>query len=176
MEYIRGSHKKGQTVTHTCCLGNTWYTETSLADVAAQLGLPDAADRATLVPARAGDVIFFGPTMVHRRRAGAPPPPGAGGDELDFFYGLKNSLVIAEPGATVAPGSPAMDAWASIDRSEVQEAGLNTKAAAIDLDPIVTGPWMDIWNITHRNRHVDRCVASLPAAVRAAVDGTRTDL
>ncbi|KAH8061371.1 phytanoyl-CoA dioxygenase [Aureococcus anophagefferens] len=162
MEYIRGSHKKGQTVTHT-----------------------------------AGDVIFFGPTMVHRSiknsgstirwsadlrwhqvgGPGAPPPPErAGGDELDFFYGLKNSLVIAEPGATVAPGSPAMDAWASIDRSEVQEAGLNTKAAAIDLDPIVTGPWMDIWNITHRNRHVDRYVASLPAAVRAAVDGTRTDL
>ncbi|KAH8092443.1 phytanoyl-CoA dioxygenase [Aureococcus anophagefferens] len=95
----------------------------------------------------AGDVIFFGPTMVHRSiknsgstirwsadlrwhqvgGPGAPPPPErAGGDELDFFYGLKNSLVIAEPGA-VAPGSPAMDAWASIDRSEVQEAGLNTK-------------------------------------------------
>ena len=32
---------------------------------------------------------------------------------------------------------------------------------------------MDIWNITHRNRHVDRYVASLPAAVRAAVDGVR---
>ena len=162
MEYVRGSHRSGQTVTHTCCLGNTWYTETSLDDVAAQLGLPDAADRATLVPARAGDVIFFGPTMVHRSiknsgstirwsadlrwhqvgGPGAPPPAErAGGDELDFFYGLKNSLVIAEPGATVAPGSPAMDAWASIDRSEVQEAGLNTKAAAIDLDPIVTGPW-----------------------------------
>ena len=197
MEYIRGSHLSGQTVTHTCCLGNTWYTETSLDDVAAQLGLPDAADRAVLVPARAGDMIFFGPTMVHRSiknsgstirwsadlrwhqvgGPGAPPPPErAGGDELDFFYGLKNSLVIAEPGATVAPGSPAMDAWASIDRSEVQEAGLNTKAAAIDLDPIVTGPWMDIWNITRRNRHVDRYVASLPAAVRAAVDGARTDL
>lgn len=197
MEYVRGSHLSGQTVTHTCCLGNTWYTETSLAEVAAQLGLPDAADRAVLVPARAGDMIFFGPTMVHRSiknsgstirwsadlrwhqvgGPGAPPPPErAGGDELDFFYGLKNSLVIAEPGVTVAPGSPAMDAWASIDRSEVQEAGLNTKAAAIDLDPIVTGPWMDIWNITHRNRHVDRYVASLPAAVRAAVDGARTDL
>ena len=50
------------------------------------------------------------------------------------------------------------------------------EAAAIDLDPIVTGPWMDIWNITHRNRHVDRYVASLPAAGRAAVDGARTDL
>ena len=53
MEYVRGSHRSGQTVTHTCCLGNTWYTETSLDDVAAQLGLPDAADRAVLVPAGA---------------------------------------------------------------------------------------------------------------------------
>lgn len=35
---------------------------------------------------------------------------------------------------------------------------------------------MDIWNITHRNRHVDRYVASLPAAVRAAVERARTDL
>ena len=35
---------------------------------------------------------------------------------------------------------------------------------------------MDIWNITDRNSNVDRYVASLPAAVRAAVDGARTDL
>ena len=195
MEYVRGSHRSGQTVTHTCCLGNTWYTETSLDDVAAQLGLPDAADRATLVPARAGDVIFFGPTMVHRsiKNSGstirwsadlrwhqvggedAPPPSdGAEGSELDFFYGLKNSLIVREPGVTVTAGSPALEAWADIDRSEVQEAGLNTKAAEIDLDPIVTGPWMDVWNITHRNRHVDRYVESLPS--HAAVDATRSDL
>ena len=69
-------------------------------------------------------------------------------------------------------GSPALEAWADIDRSEVQEAGLNTKAAEIDLDPIVTGPWMDVWNTTHRNRHVDRYVESPPshAAVGPALE------
>ena len=53
MEYVRGSHKKGQTVTHTCCLGNTWYTETSLDDVAAQLGLPGTSVWQEASPTRA---------------------------------------------------------------------------------------------------------------------------
>lgn len=183
MEYIRGSHVRGRTITHTCCLGNTWYTETDLETARAELEMPDAEDRAVLVPAQAGDMIFFGPTVLHRsipnrgdtirwsadlrwHEVGGqaqPAPSNISTSPLDWFYGLKDSLVIREGGKPVLQGLSAMDEWANVDRSEVQEAGLKTKAA-LDLDPIVTGPWMDLWDITHRNRHVDRYLDSLTPA------------
>lgn len=204
LEFVAGSHAAGRTLRHTCCAADTWRTETTLATCSAELGM-DCAAAATAAPARKGDVVFYGPTVVYRTApnrdekmrwsldvrfhevagADAPAPGRKKGAHQDWFYGVKDSIVVRTSGGrNVTRGDSEMVDWAAVDRSERQEAFLNTKRRGgrtsenglYDLDPVITGPWMSTWTLAHRNRHVDRYLRAQPKSVREAAFGEGAEL
>ena len=69
--------------------------------------------------------------------------PGKTAD--DWFYGLKDSLVIRDP--SKKNFVPDWGSWANIDRTEVQDQKLGGEKLQENFDPVITGPWMDLWDI-----------------------------
>ena len=60
---------------------------------------------------------------------------------------------------------PDWTSWANVDRTKVQDQGLGSEKNVKPFDPVIVGPWMDLWNITThvnggKNVHVDRYMAS----------------
>jgi hypothetical protein len=94
--------------------------------------------------------------------------------DLDWFYGLKDSLLLR-------PGPPDWSAWAKTERTAAQDEGMGVdgvdglaadarERAALE-DAVIVGPWMDLWNITTHvqggsNPHVDRYVHGTSPAQR----------
>merc|ERR1712012_572706 len=125
----------------------------------------------------AGSLLIFGGTLPHRsldsvsqeiRWSGdfrlhrtVPSAPSSTGRDLDWFYGLKDSLKLRD---AVDPSYvPDWSSWANIDRAKQQESGLQVKIA--DFDGAMVGPWMDLWNIDPHidgkpNRHLKRYLES----------------
>lgn len=178
---------------------STWYTELDETIMLHDLDLnngaePTAKEGGALsamdivtceVPA--GSVIVFGGTMPHRslnsestnirwstdyrlhRRRALRPSHRDGSKELDWFYGMKDSLLLRDEGhkddAPHVPHVPDWTNWANVDRTEVQDGDLGLQTD--EFDPIIVGPWMDLWNITTHhlgrpNVHVDRYLAASP--------------
>ena len=189
LEFVRGAHRTGRTASHT--IGTTtatWYTELDEATIRDELcGGAVELDVAT-VEVKAGSAIIFGGNVPHRSRnsnssdirwsldwrlhAKTPSKGGfKGGDgELDWFYGLKDSLLLRDGSRPIAGQlEPDWDGWLQVDRTAVQdgEKGIDAQQAKRNFDPIIVGPWMDLWNITTDKRglpnpHVDRYLASPP--------------
>lgn len=196
LAFVKGSHVSGKTVPHTCCSRETWFTETSLDACSAALDM-DCAENVDLAPVAAGGAVFFGPTVLqthvpntspktrwavdlrfHEAAGDRAPPAGKSGRPEDWFFGVKDSLVIrAGPGRNVTALDDDLVAWAAVDRNAMAEKVLDTKKRGgrvspkdlYSLDPVVTGPWMHSWTLTHRNRHVDRYLRAQPRKVRDAV-------
>ena len=125
------------------------------------------------VNSKARDIRWSTDYRLHRataKRSGFKPSSFK--HNLDWFYGLKDSLLLR-------PGTPAWKDWAADERTAAQDSGMGvsgshsaasaTEAAASALgDAVVVGPWMDLWNITTHvdggsNLHVDRYMATPPA-------------
>ena len=51
---------------HTCCIGPTWYTELSVADMEKTLNCNVKKD-SIVFPMKRGDVLLFSNTIPHRR-------------------------------------------------------------------------------------------------------------
>merc|ERR1712070_64911 len=85
--------------------------------------------------------------------------PGRAG-ELDWFYSLKDSLLLRD---SADPSyKPDWGSWAAVDRTEVQDASAGLEVDKFD--PLIVGPWMDLWDIEpHQegkpNAHVERYLA-----------------
>lgn len=95
--------------------------------------------------------------------------------DLDWFYGLKDSLLLR-------PGNPKWSEWATVERTTAQNEGMGVASSGTKKkadaeaalgDAVIVGPWMDLWNITShedgdriRNVHVDRYVHETPASKR----------
>merc|ERR1711879_263522 len=127
-----------------------------------------------VVPAKRGDAILFANTVAHRSlpnhsdgvrwsidlRFHSVLPDNGGVTDLDWFYGVKDSLQLKESDE----GEPTNFAdWAGQDRTKLQDASAN-KFADSELDPIIIGPWMDLWDVTKRNRHMDEYLRTLPSS------------
>ena len=196
LAFVKGSHASGKTVPHTCCSRETWFPETDLAACAAALDL-DCAERVELAPVAAGGAVFFGPTVLqtsvpntspkarwavdlrfHEAAGANAPPTGKSKRPEDWFFGVKDSFVLrAGPARNVTADDAALVTWAAVDRARNAELKLDTRKRGgraspkdlYDLDPVVTGPWMDSWTLTHRNRHVDRYLRAQPRKIRDAV-------
>jgi hypothetical protein len=90
------------------------------------------------------------------------------------FYGLKDSLLLRDAtadGKRVDPAfRPDWSQWATVDRTEVQDAakrGGQDKAEAAKevFDPVIIGPWMDLWDLETDvrgipNQHIDTYIAT----------------
>ena len=124
------------------------------------MGKPNGSklqDEIVTVPATAGSIIIFPGTTPHRSLNSVSPnirwscdfrihPATArrpGKSKLDWFYGLKDSLLLREAGKDI---EPEWEGWANVDRTEVQDAGkgLDAEKQKEDFDPVIVGPWMDL--------------------------------
>jgi hypothetical protein len=187
MQMMKGGHKTGKTATHTIgTTTSTWYTEVSESTMAQELlgktELVDGVDKVT-VPCKAGGVLIFPGTTPHRSlnsfsknirwscdfrlHPKVAARKGKGGD-LDWFYGLKDSLLLREDPKVDPNYTPNFSEWATVDRTEVQDAGLKGQEQADvskeTFDPVIVGPWMDLWDLETDvrgipNQHVDTYVA-----------------
>jgi hypothetical protein len=191
MQFVRGAHASGRTARHTVgTTTRTWYTELSeevMRDDLGRGGGVDAHGKLDVFTAevKAGTAIIFPGTTPHRSlnslsdrirwstdyRLHPLRAARAGKTELDWFYGLKDSLML-RPGDessqnSIDPFVPDWAAWANIDRTAVQDqaamAGGADTAQQLKkaFDPVIVGPWMDLWNVTRhvdgvRNAHVER--------------------
>eukprot|EP01051_Picozoa_sp_SAG22_P000907 SAG22_NODE_30_length_28348_cov_12.488584_4_plen_452_part_00 len=177
MQMLKKGHASGKTASHTIGTSTaTWYTEATEAAMATELlgkqTLEDGVDK-IVVEAKAGSVLIFPGTTPHRSlnstsanirwstdfrlHPKTAKRPGSTASELDWFYGLKDSLLLrdSKDGATVDPSfKPDWAAWAGVDRTEVQDAakGKDAAAAKETFDPVIVGPWMDLWDIEVDNR------------------------
>uniref|UniRef100_A0A383WF13 Fe2OG dioxygenase domain-containing protein n=1 Tax=Tetradesmus obliquus TaxID=3088 RepID=A0A383WF13_TETOB len=177
MQLLRGGHLAGRTVAHTAASGNTWHVAMDEAAAAAELGLDLAADLVT-VPMKAGDVLLFNNLIPHRsldntsdRIRWSLDLRWQHPDLPDGAYGLKRSIRMTDPAdpSYVIPWA----GWADVDKKTGQqqqqqqqgsdddldstETGVAAAAAAADVeDPlssVLVGPWLDLWPITHHNKH-----------------------
>ena len=177
MQFVRGGHRSGATARHT--IGTTtatWYTELDEGTMQADLLDADLASRIVTAEVPAGTAIIFPGTTPHRslnsasdrirwstdyrlHRARATRP---GATPLDWFYGLKDSLLLRDGSKTSTHTPVKWNAWATVERTKLQDEELGVAAASVDFDPVVVGPWYDLWNITthvvpgRRNPHVER--------------------
>eukprot|EP00406_Dinophysis_acuminata_P039923 CAMPEP_0179377936 /NCGR_PEP_ID=MMETSP0797-20121207/89079_1 /TAXON_ID=47934 /ORGANISM="Dinophysis acuminata, Strain DAEP01" /LENGTH=378 /DNA_ID=CAMNT_0021093997 /DNA_START=6 /DNA_END=1140 /DNA_ORIENTATION=- len=125
MQVVRGAHRSGGTLTHACCVGGTWYTETTPKEIEATLGADMRRDVVTCeVPF--GSVLLLNNLVPHRSL-----PNYSGGirwsldlrwqraDEPNGFHGLKPSLLMKRAHEAFN-GSVQWGAWASQDRTASQ--------------------------------------------------------
>lgn len=195
MQMMKGGHKLGKTASHTIgTTTSTWYTEVSEDTMASELlgkkgsELQEGVDKFT-VQAKAGSVLIFPGTTPHRSlnstssnirwscdfRLHPKTAQRPGKSELDWFYGLKDSLLLRQDPATNPDFKPDYSEWAVKDRTELQDeallgsdgagataaptddAGTNEPpakklkqdavAGTDEFDTTIVGPWMDLWDL-----------------------------
>ena len=132
MQMIKGGHKKGKTATHTVgTTSSTWYTEVSESVIANELfnkeSLNEKEDIVTM-PCKAGSILIFPGTTPHRSlnsyanevrwsadfRLHPKTTKRPGKSELDWFYGLKDSLLVRD--GNNPEYKPDWSSWANVDR------------------------------------------------------------
>ena len=147
MQVVRGGHRRGVTATHTCCAGNTWYVDLPPKEIEETLGVSMTHDVVTCeVPM--GGVLFLNNAIPHRSlenfsdkirwsfdfRWQRPDLPNG-------FHGLKESIPMRKKD----------DPNYKIDWSG--DSFLEPSEIVFDFEPIIVGPWMKRWEITHHNKH-----------------------
>lgn len=148
--------------------------------------------RSVLTHRNGSPVLLAGGTLPHRSlnstssnirwssdfrlHGRSPAIPSPAGRDLDWFYGLKDALLLRDGGdPSFAPSDQQWKEWANVDRSAVQESELDVLSK--DFDPVVVGPWLDLWDIESQeitlpdgsisivpNPHTDRYLASAAAS------------
>jgi len=114
---------------------------------------------------------------LHRRVAARQ---GFSSSPLDWFYGLKDSLLLRDGKGDASDYVADWSSWANVERTKIQDEGLGTEETAEKFDPVICGPWMDLWNLTthidgeSNNQHVDRYLSSA-AGKRPAGEGYLPD-
>lgn len=84
------------------------------------------------------------------------------------FYGLKESLLLRGDPAKDPGHTPDWGSWATVDRTELQDRAANKEGAPETFDPVVVGPWMDLWDLEEDvrglpNQHIDTYLRSDPS-------------
>lgn len=157
MQVLSGSHRSGGTAEHACCVGGTWYIETTPEEANATLGADVDMDVVTCeVPF--GSVLFLNNLIVHR----SLPNDSDGirwsldlrwqrGGEPNGFHGLKDSLLMKRGGEPFN-GTVDWGDWALFDRSQAQNEAMGMTGGK-EIDTAIAGPWMKRWPLVHENRH-----------------------
>jgi len=71
----------------------------------------------------------------HRTKAARP-----GVRPLDWFFGMKDSVIVRDGVRPDSKIKPDWKSWQFADRTDAQMG-----EHAMEFDPIITGPWMDMW-------------------------------
>ena len=185
MQVVRGAHTPGGTVRHACCVGGTWYVETTPAELAATLGADMAADVVTCPVPRRG-VLLLNNLTPHRSLPNLSDGIRWSLDlrwqrhgEPNGFEGIKRS-VLMKPAHTSYNGTVDFGDWAVQDRTKLmsaahakqqqrhgsrddertaaegEHAASERQGAEEVFDTTIAGPWMKAWPLVHRNRHTLR--------------------
>jgi len=190
MQVVTGTHSKGITVEHACCVGGTWYNECLPAELEATLDCDMAADVVTCEVPR-GSVLFLNNITAHRSLPNFSDSVRWSldlrwqrGGEPNGFSGVKDSVLMVPASAPrVESGCYPVEwgSWADEDRQQAMRDAVKDLEhdlarasdeigrgdAPIDpslLDTTISGPWMRRWRLVHHNRHT----AQLPAAAQHA--------
>ncbi|XP_078576587.1 phytanoyl-CoA dioxygenase domain-containing protein 1 homolog [Branchiostoma floridae x Branchiostoma japonicum] len=155
MQVLKGGHRRGVTATHTCCAGGTWYVQVSQEEMEKTLGCDLEKDLVTCeVPY--GGVLFLNNCVPHRSLENYS-------DEIRWSLDLrwqdpnKPSGFWGEKGLVLMrtaddPGyRPRWDEFLQDERPG--EDGQDKAELEEDLEPTIQGPWMQLWEIVHHNRH-----------------------
>lgn len=192
MQFTKGGHASGVTAPHSIGRGSTWYTELDEITLSKELLQKPALEESDILTCEvpAGTAIIFPGTTPHRSLNSTAPgirwsadfrlhnhsAARPGKTKLDWFYGLKDSFLLRDEHGNQAFTKTERDQWAGVDRTKVQDenAGVQevtieatSSAAAPEFDPVVVGPWMDLWDIDQHekegstNPHIDRYVQTL---------------
>ena len=151
MQFVRGGHRSGRTLRHTIgTTTRTWYTELDEATMSEELfGGENISNRVATCEVPRGTVIIFPGTTPHRSlnsyssdirwsadfrlHGESSAYMSATGRKMDWFYGLKDSLLLLKGGRSV---SVDWDDWVALDRSHLQDKETSS------VDPVIVGPWM----------------------------------
>lgn len=183
MQVVRGAHRPGGTVAHACCVGGTWYVETTPEEIEAALGADMERDVVTCeVPF--GSVLLLNNLVPHRSLPNYSPSirwsldlRWQRGGEPNGFGGIKPSLLMQRGGEGGAGREFDFGEWAAQDRTEAQKAAAQARTASpagatgddapaqgdgvveaaqtggVLYDTTIAGPWMRRWPLIHQNRH-----------------------
>ncbi|XP_064601732.1 phytanoyl-CoA dioxygenase domain-containing protein 1-like [Liolophura sinensis] len=157
LQMAERGHRTGKIARHTCCAGNTWYTNLAEEEMVKTLGV-DLEKDLKILPVKYGGMVLFNNIIPHRSlenfsdkirwsldlRWQTPFHPAG-------FHGIKEGVVFR------SPQNPNLKIeWGSFDQVDIRSSIRNKEEVKKDeFDTIVTGPWMVRWEITHHNRHTD---------------------
>jgi hypothetical protein len=187
MQFAKGGHASGVTAPHFIGRGSTWYTELDEVTLSMELLQKQALEESDILTCEvpAGTAIIFPGTTPHRSLNSASPgirwsadfrlhnrsAARPGKTKLDWFYGLKDSLLLRDEHGNQAFTRTERDQWAGVDRTKVQDenAGVHKEVSVEStfvpqFDPVIVGPWMDLWDIDQHenerstNPHIDRYI------------------
>jgi hypothetical protein len=167
MQVVRGAHRSGGTATHACCVGGTWYVETTQEEIEATLGADMERDVVTCeVPF--GSVLLLNNLIPHRSLPNYSPAirwsldlRWQRGGEPNGFSGIKPSILMQRAGSEVDGGDFDFGDWAAESRTGAQKEAAGATAAEDReelerrFDTTIAGPWMRRWPMVHRNRHTE---------------------
>eukprot|EP00118_Oscarella_pearsei_P025637 m.308505 g.308505 ORF g.308505 m.308505 type:complete len:393 (+) comp44135_c0_seq1:74-1252(+) len=160
MQVIRGGHRLGKTATHTCCSGGSWYVDLDVKEMEKTLDIDYERDIVTCeIPL--GGVLWLNNVIPHRSlenysdqvrwsldlRWQDPNKPSG-------FWSIKDMVIMrkaGDPDYTVN-----WTKFANEDRTKLQMAEMGKMdSAARDnpFDTTIAGPWMNMWELTHHNKH-----------------------
>ncbi|ELU10156.1 hypothetical protein CAPTEDRAFT_219502 [Capitella teleta] len=160
MQMMRGSHRMGKVVRHTCCHDDTWFVTLEEEEMRKNLGVKPEEDT-VMCDVPFGGFLLFNNMTAHRsvtntsndvrwsvdlRWQSPKYNPG--------FYDITDGVIMhTEKDGVVTPD------WASflkVNRKEVWQTKYFKEIFKTDeFDTIVTGPWIGRWEIVHKNRHTD---------------------
>eukprot|EP00041_Stephanoeca_diplocostata_P030762 m.939477 g.939477 ORF g.939477 m.939477 type:complete len:270 (+) comp23823_c1_seq31:85-894(+) len=163
MQMVKGGHRKGETASHTIGSSTTtWYTEMSEDVICSQLldnaPLEEGVNKVT-IPAKAGSILIFPGTTPHRSlnsfsdnirwscdfRLHPKVAARPGKSDLDWFYGLKDSLLLREDMRINPTFTPDFSQWADTDRTECQDAAKGVDVCGLLFgDLIITEAYLDV--------------------------------
>ncbi|XP_064601734.1 uncharacterized protein LOC135467805 [Liolophura sinensis] len=167
LQIAERGHRTGKIARHTCCAGNTWYTNLAEEEMVKTLGV-DLEKDLKILPVRYGGMVLFNNIIPHRSlqnfsdkirwsldlRWQTPFQPAG-------FHGIKDGIVFR---STQNPNLK-ID-WDTFNETQ-RHTGDQIKEEKDEFDTIMTGPWMLRWEITHHNRHTDALNKENPVWTKA---------
>ncbi|XP_064605127.1 uncharacterized protein LOC135470236 [Liolophura sinensis] len=156
MQMLRAGHKLGKVARHQCCVGPTWYVETTKEEMERSLGVNVEEDIVTC-PIPYGGMLLFNNITPHRSLQNSSngvrwsmdlrwynPYQGEG------FWGLKKGVVMRlkdKPGLKID-----WEPFEAENRNALQATTISSEKLD-EFDTTVPGPWMKQWEIVNHNRH-----------------------
>lgn len=161
MQMVKGGHRLGRVVRHTCCTDDYWYVDLEEEEMVKNLGVKLPDDIVTCnIPY--GGFVLFNNVTPHRSLRNVSNDVRWSIDlrwqsphEKWGFYDISPGVLFRtkeDPNI-----KPDWKKFLSINRKEVWQTKYFKKVQTVvdEFDTTVTGPWIGRWEIVNHNRHTD---------------------